>query len=91
LNVDRLLEETDSRLFEEWRQLYELEPWADEREDLAAGEIVCATIAAAGGNPKGPRDYMPFLKRPETKPQSEDEMKRVAATVFGMAEKLGSE
>jgi hypothetical protein len=61
--------------------LYDIEPWGDERSDLAAGGLVAATVAVHGGEPKPPSAYMPLLKKPKSKPQSEDSMKAVAAAI----------
>ena len=76
LDYERLLADTDSRLFEQWRTLYSVEPWADERGDEAIGTLISYLAALNRVPPKAPRDYMERLKRPE-KPQSEHEMKSV--------------
>jgi hypothetical protein len=79
LDVDRLLSETPLAIFEEWRALYGLEPWAEERADLAAGVAVMHNIACHGAEPKGPRDYMPYLRRQKLRrerPQSAGEMQK---------------
>jgi hypothetical protein len=64
-------------LFEEWWTLYEFEPWADERADYAAGAIVASLQKDQGKIIELARKYMPFLKQPLKKPQSEEEMKKV--------------
>lgn len=64
------------RLFEEWRELYELEPWAEERSDLAAGITIMHNVAAHGAQAREPMKYMPFLRAyRREKPQSQEEMK----------------
>jgi len=68
-------------LFEEWRALYDLEPWADARADYAADEIVAALWATHGTKPKQTGHYMQFLKKPEPKPQTQKEMKAVLEAV----------
>ena len=75
LDVDRLLNEMPLKLFEEWRTLYEMEPWADERADYAAGAIVASVNKDEGKILEFARKYMPFLVRPPKKPQSEEDMK----------------
>ena len=62
-------------LFEEWRTLYEMEPWAEERADYAAGAIAASVNRDEGKILELARKYMPFLKQPPRKPQSETEMK----------------
>ena len=54
-------------LFEEWRTLYEMEPWADERADYAAGAIVASLNNDEGKIVELARKYMPFLKKPPHK------------------------
>jgi hypothetical protein len=76
LDVDRLLEESPSQMFEEWRTLYEMEPWADERSDLAAGIQIMHNVNAAGVDPRQPAEYMPYLRREPAKPQSEADIKQ---------------
>lgn len=70
-----------TQLFEEWRALYDLEPWAEERADYAADEIVAAQWATHGTKPKPTGEYMRFLKTHEPKPQSQREMKAVLEAV----------
>jgi hypothetical protein len=60
-----LLRETPIELFEEWRTLYGLEPWADERTDFAIGTAIANSNACHGVEPKPPRDYMHYLRREE--------------------------
>ena len=75
LDVDRLLRETPIELFEEWRTLYELEPWADERADLAVGTAIAHVNACHGVEPKPPAEYMYYLHKAEPVEQSEEDMK----------------
>jgi hypothetical protein len=72
-----LLDEMPLELFEEWRTLYEIEPWADERADYAAGAIVASLQKDQGKIVELARKYMPFLKQPPKRPQSEADMKAV--------------
>ena len=88
LDVDRLLAELPTALFEEWRALYDGEPWDAERSDLAAGGMICASLAAHGGKPRSPEKYMPFLKQPKPKPQSQIEMKAVLEAAFRDTERM---
>jgi hypothetical protein len=64
-----------SPLFEEWRTLYDMEPWGDERADYTAGAIVASTQGDSGKVLELARKYMPFLKSPKRKPQTEADMK----------------
>jgi hypothetical protein len=88
LDVDRLLAEVPTALFEEWRALYDAEPWDAERSDMAAGGVICATLAARGAKPKSPNKYMPFLKQAKPKPQSQADMKAVLEAAFRDAERM---
>jgi hypothetical protein len=63
-------------LFDEWRTLYEMEPWADERADYAAGAIVASLNNDEGKIVELAQKYMPFLQKPKKRPQSEEDMKR---------------
>lgn len=56
--------------------LYGIEPWADERSDLAAGIAVMHTVACHGGEAKAPHEYMPLLKRGPVKRQSEEDLQK---------------
>lgn len=77
LDVDRLLRDTPAELFEEWRTLYDMEPWGEERTDYAVGTVIAHMLAANGIEPKLPRDYMLFLRsREEQKPVSESDLKK---------------
>ena len=75
VDVDGLLEAMPARLLAEWEAAYDLEPWGEERSDLAAGTTIMHLVAAAGVQPKAPLEYMPFLKRAAAKPQTEDEIR----------------
>ncbi len=87
LSVDRLLDETDVEVFEEWRLLYDMEPWGEERSDLAAGVQIMHQASAAGVKPRAPIDYMPFLKREESKPQTQEEQMAEVDAINRMLEK----
>lgn len=79
LDADRLLDETPTELFEEWRTLYEMEPWADERSDLAAGRMTMHLVGALGKEARAPKEYMPLLERgvQKKRQQTEDDMKKI--------------
>lgn len=53
-----------------------MEPWAEERADYAAGTIAAMINHESGVILEMARKYMPFLKKPEKRPQSEEEMKK---------------
>ncbi len=55
--------------------MYDLEPWAEERADFAAGTAIMHNAAAHGGKPRPPVEYMPFLKKEKPKPQRQSDMK----------------
>lgn len=60
--------------FGEWWALYQLEPWAEARTDVASG-LVCATLAninrKESARPFGPLDFAPYLK-PHEEPVEAD-------------------
>ncbi len=76
LDFQRLLDATPSPLFEQWRVLYDLEPWDAERTDEAVGTLIANVAAAHGVPPQPPARYMRLLCR-EQKGQTEEEMKGV--------------
>jgi len=80
LDFERLLADTPSALFEQWRVLYDLEPWDAERLDEAIGTLIAHVAAVHGVQPKAPVEYMRLL-RGEPAVQSQDEMKRVFEAV----------
>lgn len=47
-----------------------MEPWADERMDLAIGTAIANSNASHGVEPKPPRDYMHYLRREEQAKES---------------------
>ena len=90
LDFRRLLTETPLDVFEQWRVLYGLEPWGEERSDLAAGIAVMHNVAAHGTDPKAPADYMPYLQRAENRrqrPQSQAAMKDTFAAICKMMDR----
>ena len=70
----------DSREYAEWRALYELDPWGEERADLRAG-IIASTIANVnrGKSQKvfSPGDFMPEFDKPVRTQQTPQEMAAV--------------
>ena len=63
-------------LFEEWRTLYDLEPWAEERADFATGTAIMHNAAAHNAETRQPAEYMHYLRaHRREKPQSEETMK----------------
>jgi hypothetical protein len=80
-----------TKLFEEWRTLYEMEPWAEERADYAAGSIAASINHDEGKIMELARKYMPFLKKPIKKPQSEEEMKVAWGAICKRMEALETE
>jgi hypothetical protein len=87
LRHDRLLNEVPVEIFEEWRTLYAIEPWAEERTDLAAGIGIAYSAACHGAEPKPPREYMPYLKRAVEKKQSPADIQRAWDTVCDVMER----
>lgn len=81
---------------DEWRELYDLEPWDAERTDLAAGVQVMHAVAAAGGQPRQPVDYMPVLRRAraeqerKAKPAPERTMKAAWDTICKVMDRKGT-
>lgn len=75
LDVDALLEAVPARLLAEWQAAYGLEPWGEERSDLAAGVTIMHLAAAAGAKPKPPAEYMPYLQRRRARAQTEEEIR----------------
>jgi hypothetical protein len=65
-------------LLEEWRTLYDLEPWGEERTDLATGIAISHNAAVHGVESKPPAKYMHYIdpERYEPKGQAEDDMKK---------------
>jgi hypothetical protein len=90
-DVERLLEETPPHVFEEWRTLYGLEPWGDERADLAAGTQIMYAAAFHGGQVKEPAEYMHHLRKQAAKakrPATENKIKSIwRATCKMMADR----
>lgn len=84
LDWERLLDATPSPLLEQWRVLYDLEPWDAERTDEAIGTLVAHLVAVHGVQPKSPAGYMRYLRREE--PQSEASMKAVFEAACRAAE-----
>ena len=69
----------DSREYAEWRALYELDPWGEERADLRAG-IIASTIANVNrgkGKSFSPGDFMPEFDKPVRTLQTPQEMAAV--------------
>jgi hypothetical protein len=89
LDFERLLAEMPVEQFEKWRVLYGLEPWAEERTDLAAGIGVAHNLESHGLHAAHPREYMPYLQKPEPKMQSEAEMKEAFEQVCKAREEVG--
>ena len=85
LDVDRLLRETPIELFEEWRILYGMEPWGEERADIAVGTAIANNMACHGVEPKEPAEYMEYLRKEQPQEQSEASMK---ATIGGLSKAL---
>ena len=81
LDVDALLRNTPTPLLEEWRALYDLEPWGEARSDFATGTLIGHLAAAQGATPREPIEYMHYLRvpLPPAKPQTEEDLKAVAA------------
>ena len=67
------------RAYLEWLQLWEIDPWDEERADLRAGIIASAAVspyAKKGQMPK-PIDFMPFARRrAASKPKVAAEMRK---------------
>jgi len=67
--------------------LYGVEPWGDERADLAAGVQIMHAAEFADKKSKPSIDYMPLLKREEPKPQSEEDMMKILDAACDAMEK----
>jgi len=96
LDVDRLLSALPVELLDEWRELYDLEPWDAERTDLAAG---VAGDARGGGRrrpaPPAGRLYARAPPRPgragaEAKPAPERTMKAAWDTICKVMDRKGT-
>jgi hypothetical protein len=73
-----LLRETPTELFDEWRALYDEEPWADERLDFAIGTAIAHNYAChPGADPRPPIEYMQYLKQEEEQKQSREDMVKI--------------
>jgi len=75
VNVDRMLEQIDSRMLTEWQCYYALEPWGDERADWRAGNIA-SNILNVNRTEKSqklwtPKDFMLTVEeeQPKAKPK----------------------
>lgn len=90
LDWRRLLDETPSPLLEQWRTMYDLEPWGDERTDEAIGTLVAHTVAAHGVPPQPPRQYMRILRKEESE-QSESKMRAAFSSACRAAEQMQAE
>ena len=64
--------------------MYELEPWGEERQDLATGIAIMHNALAHSVSAKAPLEYMPFLKKPDPKPQRESLLKETWNAICGM-------
>jgi hypothetical protein len=62
LDFERLMAETPSPVFEQWRVLYDMEPWDAERTDEAMGTLIAHLVAVHGVEPKTPSEYMRLLR-----------------------------
>ena len=89
-DVDGLLASIPAWQFERWYQLYQRQPWGEERTDLAAGVQIMYAEAHRGIKPKQPAEYMPYLRRAREaeKPMSEE---TIVAAFTALAKSLGSE
>ena len=71
--------------FEEWRALYQVEPWGEERiEELLAN--LCHLISVAWSDrvqSQPPREFMPYIPgmRSEPEAQSEDDMRSAVRAI----------
>ena len=88
LDYRRLLAEAPADLLADWRDLYELEPWGEERSDRAMDQAIAMNLAAHGIPPRPSGSYMPFLKKEEPKPQSQAEMKQAVRQISKIAQNL---
>lgn len=78
--------ETPAAVFEEWRKLYAIEPWGDDRNEILHGNL-CTLVDAmhrTRGQVKPPIDYMPHLREHKRKRQTEGQMKQL----IGLAVKM---
>jgi hypothetical protein len=85
------LAETTAEQFEEWRTLYEMEPWGEERADIAAGILAGVIDKQEGKLLEIARKYMPFLKREPVKPQSEADMQKAWDAICNRMAKMQGE
>ncbi len=82
LDVDRLLAETPAAIFEEWRTLFELEPWGEDFADELHAEQ-CSVITIASTNMKAISSDK-FRHRgdvPQEQPQTEEETQAAFAAI----------
>lgn len=66
------------KAYVEWLELWECDPWGEDRADLRSGIVASACVAPwskKGKTPK-PVDFMPYAKRRAPKRQSTEEMRK---------------
>ena len=61
----------------EWRELYQVDPWDQDRADLRAGQIAAATLAPWSKRKPAPIDFMPYVKKPQQRRLSQKQMKAI--------------
>jgi len=82
LRFDRLLEEIPTEIFEQWRVLYDAEPWGEDRIDFAFGTAIMHNAAAHRMETRSPMDYMHYLrKQKREKPQKEEDIQLAWNTI----------
>ncbi len=77
-DIDAVLE-MPAELFDEWRLLFNHEPWGEERLEYLLG----FTTAALVGKGRAPSWYMPFITPPKRE-MSGEEMKAVIKGIPGV-------
>jgi hypothetical protein len=92
LDWRRLLAETPQLLLEEWRMLYDLEPWGEpwqgQRDDLRTGILCMVNEICHGRQPREPLAYIPGANREERPPQTEAELREVCAAIAKAADEM---
>jgi hypothetical protein len=84
--VRELMLSMDAIEFQDWKSVYEADPWSEERADLRAG-IIASTVANCLTDKSSwmPSDFMPeYGTQPEPEPKSMEELRDIAIRMAAM-------
>lgn len=93
VDVDAMLASIPLRLFNEWIEYAQLEPFGEERADLRAAIVACVTANAWRGKTGRrfqPKDFMPQFsqtRRPRQTAEQMDKVMREFAAAYDIAKK----